>query len=64
MSAPDAGNWESERVVEEGPIKVSIKRDAYGVPHIFGDTRADALFGTGYVTAADRLFLQIGRAHV
>ncbi|WP_101674279.1 penicillin acylase family protein [Alloalcanivorax mobilis] len=57
ISAPDAGNWESEQVVEEGPIKVSIKRDAYGVPHIFGDTRADALFGTGYVTAADRLFL-------
>lgn len=57
IAAPDAGDWESELVVEEGGRKVTIKRDRFGVPHIFGDTRKDALFGTGYVTAADRLFL-------
>ena len=57
IAAPEAGDWESERVVEAGARKVTIKRDHFGVPHIFGDSRADALFGTGYVTAADRLFL-------
>ena len=37
---------------------VTIVRDAgYGVPHIYGDTRADVMFGAGYAAAADRLFL-------
>ena len=37
---------------------VVIQRDAgYGVPHIYGDTRADTMFGAGYAGAADRLFL-------
>ena len=37
---------------------VTILRDAaYGVPHIYGDTRADTMFGAGYAGAADRLFL-------
>ncbi len=37
---------------------VTIIRDsAYGVPHIYGDTRADTMFGAGYAGAADRLFL-------
>ncbi|MEZ5076019.1 MAG: penicillin acylase family protein [Solirubrobacterales bacterium] len=36
---------------------VTIQRDAaYGVPHIYGDTRADTMFGAGYAGAADRLF--------
>ena len=37
---------------------VTIVRDsAYGVPHVYGDTRADTMFGAGYAGAADRLFL-------
>ena len=37
---------------------VTIQRDsAYGVPHVYGDTRADTMFGAGYAGAADRLFL-------
>lgn len=37
---------------------VTIQRDsAYGIPHIYGDTRADTMFGAGYAGAADRLFL-------
>jgi acyl-homoserine lactone acylase PvdQ len=36
---------------------VTIIRDAgYGVPHIYGDTRADMMFGAGYAGAQDRLF--------
>lgn len=35
---------------------VTIKRDAkWGIPVIYGDTDNDAFFGTGYVTAEDRL---------
>jgi acyl-homoserine lactone acylase PvdQ len=37
---------------------VTILRDSgYGVPHIYGETRDDALFGAGYANAEDRLFL-------
>ena len=36
----------------------SIERDApFGVPHIYGDTRAELKFGIGYATGEDRLFL-------
>ncbi len=35
---------------------VTIEWDSYGVPHIYGDTRAELEFGIGYATATDRLF--------
>ena len=37
---------------------VTIVRDKqYGVPHIYGSTRAGVMFGAGYAGAQDRLFL-------
>jgi acyl-homoserine lactone acylase PvdQ len=37
---------------------VTIVRDkGFGVPHVYGDTRADVMFGAGYAGAQDRLFL-------
>jgi acyl-homoserine lactone acylase PvdQ len=46
-----------ESTIEPRP-GVTIERDsAFGVPHIYGDTRADTMFGAGYAGAADRLFL-------
>jgi acyl-homoserine lactone acylase PvdQ len=36
---------------------VVILRDTYNVPHVYGQTRADTMFGAGYASAADRLFL-------
>jgi acyl-homoserine lactone acylase PvdQ len=36
---------------------VTIVRDKqFGVPHIYGDTRPELMFGIGYATAEDRLF--------
>jgi acyl-homoserine lactone acylase PvdQ len=50
-----AGQTESTVTPREG---VTIIRDsAFGVPHIYGDTRADVMFGAGYANAEDRLFL-------
>jgi acyl-homoserine lactone acylase PvdQ len=52
--------------VKEGDVEsttsprpgVTILRDkGYGVPHIYGDTRGDVMFGAGYAGAQDRLFL-------
>ena len=37
---------------------VTIIRDKqFGIPHIYGKTRADTMYGTGYAGAQDRLFL-------
>src|SRR6266540_759184 len=35
---------------------IDIVRDADAVPHIFAATKADGLFGLGYVHAQDRLW--------
>jgi penicillin G amidase len=35
---------------------VTIYRDGWGVPRIFGDTDADGQFGVGYAMAEDRMF--------
>ncbi len=50
-----AGQLESS--IEPRP-GATIQRDsAYGVPRIYGETRADTMFGAGYAGAQDRLFL-------
>jgi acyl-homoserine lactone acylase PvdQ len=48
---------------------VTIVRDNYDVPHIYGKTRPGAEFGIGYATAEDRLFFldvfrHLGRAQL
>jgi acyl-homoserine lactone acylase PvdQ len=49
---------------------VTIVRDkGFGVPHIYGATRAGGMFGIGYATAEDRLFFidvlrHVGRAEL
>ncbi|MFO0694496.1 MAG: penicillin acylase family protein [Polyangiales bacterium] len=35
---------------------IEVIRDGMGIPHIYGRTDYDALFGAGYVQAVDRLF--------
>ena len=41
---------------------VSIKRDVWGVPHVYAGTREDLAYGVGWVEAEDRgLLLQLGR---
>jgi len=35
--------------------RVTIHRDSMGVPHVFAETDADAIFGAGYAMAQDRL---------
>jgi len=53
----DAGNsFVSTATVTDGTHTATISRDAYGVPYIYGATRADVMYGTGYATAEDRMF--------
>ena len=41
---------------------VTIVRDEYGVPHIFGETEVGVFYGQGFAVAEDRLFqLEINR---
>ena len=45
-------------VSEETPRPgVTIKRDDFNVPHVYGTTNDDVIFGAGWVAAADRLLL-------
>ena len=48
---------EVESTIEPRPGVTIVRDNAYGVPHIYGDTRADTMFGAGYAGAQDRLFL-------
>jgi penicillin G amidase len=46
----------------EAPSPVRIDRDAFGVPHVFGETSEAVLFGAGYAEAQDRLAeMELGR---
>ncbi|MDX1620259.1 MAG: penicillin acylase family protein [Nitriliruptorales bacterium] len=40
-----------------GRSGLTVRRDSYGVPHVYGATREDTMFGAGYVSAEDRLFM-------
>ncbi len=40
-----------------GAVSARIKRDSYGVPHIYSDTDAGAIFGAGYAVATDQALL-------
>lgn len=46
-----------ESTIEPRPGATIVRDAAYGVPHVYGTTRADTMFGAGYAGAADRLFL-------
>ena len=64
VKSGDAESTESPR------SDVTIVRDnGFGVPHIYGSTRAGTMFGVGYATAEDRLFFidilrHLGRAQL
>jgi acyl-homoserine lactone acylase PvdQ len=43
---------------------VTIEYDDYGVPHVYGDTRAELMFGAGYAAAQTRLFEMDALRHI
>ena len=50
------------REEETGRAGTRVVYDSYGIPHIYGKTRADMAYGAGWVTARDRgLLLSLGR---
>ena len=66
VRAADLGRYfKSERFGVDGKVVrterprpgVRILRDRWGVPHVYGRTRADVEFGAGYATAEDRYIL-------
>ena len=68
LRAEDVGKYFKDATfgVQEGDVDrayqprddVTVVRDAgFGVPHVYGRTRAGTMFGLGYVGAEDRLFV-------
>ena len=56
------GDIEREYSPKEG---LTVLRDTgFGVPHVYGVTRGDVMFGAGYVSAEDRLFMMDTLRHV
>ncbi len=49
----DPANVERVEIVKPG---VTVFRDTFGVPHVYGTTAEDVAYGAGYVTAEDRMF--------
>jgi hypothetical protein len=45
---------EVESTIEPRPGATIVRDSAYGIPHIYGTTRADTMFGAGYAGAAER----------
>ncbi len=59
-SEPCAGT-KTTNCVEAPKLGVEIVRDGHYVPHIFGETREDAMYASGWVAAKDRgLLLKLG----
>jgi acyl-homoserine lactone acylase PvdQ len=47
---------------ETGRPGLRLIYDSFGIPHVYGQTRADVAFGAGWTTARDRgLLIQLGR---
>ncbi len=57
---------EDDKIVSEySPAGgVTVKRDTFNVPHVYGETRSDVIFGAGYVSAEDRLFMMDTLRHL
>jgi penicillin G amidase len=54
--SPDFPATEGIEKVRGTTSPVRIVRDEYGMPHIFAENLADAVFGQGYAAGADRLW--------
>ncbi|RLI65991.1 MAG: hypothetical protein DRO88_03065 [Promethearchaeia archaeon] len=50
---------EAKSIIEESSLthSVTVYRDQYGIPHIFGKKESDVIFALGYTMAQDRLFM-------
>ena len=57
LLAPDDPSLITDETVTSGALSARIRRDAYGVPHIYSAADDGVIFGAGYATAADRSLL-------
>ena len=57
LLAPDDPSLITDETVSAGALSARIRRDAYGVPHVYSGTDDGVIFGAGYVVAEDRNLL-------
>ncbi len=57
LLAVDDPSLITDETVSANGLTARIRRDAYGVAHVYSDTDDGVLFGAGYVIAADRYLL-------
>ncbi len=56
LAARSLPDYNGTYTVQAITAPIEIVRDSYAVPHIFGETDADVLFGLGFAHAQDRLW--------
>ena len=66
MRSGSAEDWRGATAIPGAPRTgrpgLRLVYDSYGIPHVYGKTRADVAFGAGWTTGHDRgLLLQVGR---
>ena len=57
MLAADDPSLITDETITAGMLSARIRRDAYGVPHVYSSTDAGVIYGAGYVVAQDRALL-------
>jgi acyl-homoserine lactone acylase PvdQ len=57
LLSPDDPSLITDETVSAQGLTARIRRDAYGVPHVYSDTDAGVIFGAGYALATDRSLL-------
>jgi len=55
VAVPAVGSAAPSVTLDVGGDRVTILRDAYGLPHVFASTRRGLFHGNGYAVAEDRL---------
>jgi acyl-homoserine lactone acylase PvdQ len=57
LLSPDDPSLITDETITEKGLSARIRRDAYGVPHVFSATDDGVIFGAGYAIATDRSLL-------
>src|SRR5262245_29601932 len=57
LLTPDDPSLITDETITAKGLSARIRRDAYGVPHVFSDTDDGVIFGAGYALATDRSLL-------
>jgi len=63
LSCSGSAEWSVNKKQEEQAARITIIRDSWGIPHVYGKTDADAVFGLMYAQCEEN-FEKVERAYI